>query len=168
VDLLVIRHAIAGDRDEWAQAGKPDHDRPVTDDGRDRMRENARGLRSVFPKLELIATSPLKRAVQTAAIVAEAYDDPKVVEIKALSPGTHPEDAVRWLAEHREAHIAVVGHEPSLGILVGWLLREAAESFVSLKKGGACLLRLPSTPAPGTADLKWLLPPKVLRRLGDA
>jgi len=84
-----------------------------------------------------------------------------------LSPGLPPEDAVRWLAGRRESRIAVVGHEPSLGILVGWLMREEAESFVSLKKGGACLLRLPSTPAPGTADLKWLLPPKLLRQLGD-
>lgn len=167
MDLLVIRHAIAGDRDEWAQTGKSDHDRPVTDEGRDRMRETARGLRAVFPKLELIATSPLKRAVQTAAIVAEAFDDLKVVELEALSPGLPPEDAVRWLAGRRESRIAVVGHEPSLGILVGWLMREEAESFVSLKKGGACLLRLPSTPAPGTADLKWLLPPKLLRQLGD-
>jgi phosphohistidine phosphatase len=168
VDLLVIRHAIAGDRDEWAQTGKSDRDRPVTNEGRDRMRENARGLRAVFPKLDLIATSPLKRAVQTAAIVAESYDKAEVVQLEALSPGLAPEDLVRWLADRRESHIAVVGHEPSLGILVGWLMREETESFVSLKKGGACLLRLPSTPRGGTADLKWLLPPKVLRRLGDA
>jgi phosphohistidine phosphatase len=165
LDLLVIRHAIAGDRDDWAQTGKPDRDRPITDEGRERMYENARGLQSLFPQIDLLASSPLTRAVQTAQIVSEAYDDAAVVEVKELVPEGAPDAAGRWLAKRQESRIAIVGHEPSLGILVGWLVRGADEPFLSLKKGGACLLRLPDEPGPGRATLKWLLPPKILRRI---
>lgn len=166
--MLVIRHAIAGDRDEWAKTGKPDRDRPITDDGRERMYENARGLQSVFPQIDLMATSPLKRAVQTADVVAEVYEDTAVIEVKELVPDGSPEGVARWLAGRQESRVAVVGHEPSLGTLIGWLVHGEVEPFVSLKKGGACLLRLREAPGPGTATMKWLVPPKILRRVSRA
>ena len=168
MDLLVIRHAIAGDRDEWAKSGKPDGDRPITDDGRERMYENARGLQSVFPQIDLVATSPLKRAVQTADVVAEIYEDARVIQVKDLVPDGSPAGVARWLAGRQEARVAVVGHEPSLGTLIGWLIQGGDEPLVSLKKGGACLLRLRDEPGPGTATLKWLVPPKILRRIPHA
>src|SRR5262245_13191928 len=71
MNLVVIRHAIAMERDEWARTGRPDSDRPLTDTGRRRMRKNARGLQRIAPHPDVIATSPWLRAADTARVVAE-------------------------------------------------------------------------------------------------
>lgn len=167
MDLLVIRHAIAGDRAEWAKTGRPDHERPLTPEGRERMRENAAGLRRLVPELDLLATSPFVRAIETADVVAEAYDGIEIVEAPPLAHGHRPEDVGIWLAARTEDRIAVVGHEPDLGQLVGWCVFGSASAGIGLKKGGACLLRFDGPPERGVAELKWLLPPKVLRRVAS-
>ena len=121
--LLVIRHAIAEDRDAWAFAGKPDAERPLTDDGRKRMRRAAAGLRETVPSLDVIATSPLARARQTAEIVGREYDSAEIVDLPQLAPDATVDDLLPWLVERgAEDTVAVVGHEPGLGFLVGWLL----------------------------------------------
>ena len=68
MNILVIRHAIAADRERHAEQhdGEDDGLRPLTARGRKRMREGARGLRRLVPKIDLLATSPLTRAAQTA------------------------------------------------------------------------------------------------------
>lgn len=167
MDLLVIRHAIAGDRAEWARTGRPDHERPVTADGEKRMRENARALLELVPDLELIATSPFTRAAQTAAIVHEVFERTEVVDLPALAHGGEPGEIGRWLAGRTEDCIAVVGHEPDLGSLVSWFMTGSPAPVVGLKKGGAALLRFDGAPEPGGGDLRWLLPPRVLRRLAS-
>jgi phosphohistidine phosphatase len=164
--LLVIRHAIAEDRDEWAFSGKPDAERPLTRDGRDRMRRAADGIALEVPRLDLIATSPLVRAVQTAEIVADEYAGKELTVVNELSPECAPEALLPWLRSHEpDTTIAVVGHEPHLGFLVGWLLTGRHESFVELKKGAAVLLEFDDPPAAGNATLLWALQPGQLRRL---
>jgi phosphohistidine phosphatase len=165
MDLLVIRHAIAGDREEWARTGRPDNERPITDEGRTAMQENARALRALVPKLEVLATSPYVRAVETAEVVREAFGEIEVVHATSLAHGGAPEAVSAWLAGRSEARIGIVGHEPDLGQLASWFLSGTVNGGLSLKKGGACLLRFHSRPAQGAAELKWLLPPKILRRL---
>ena len=85
MDLLVIRHGIAEDRETFAATGADDRQRPLTDKGRRRLREAVPGLHAAVPGVELVASSPLVRAVQTAKIVARAYRLP-VVEIAELEP----------------------------------------------------------------------------------
>jgi phosphohistidine phosphatase len=165
MDLLVIRHAIAADREEWAKTGRPDGERPLTEEGRARMEESARALQRLVPKLDLLATSPLARAVQTADVVRAAYDDLDVVDAPPLAHGGALDEVRAWLAARPESRIAIVGHEPDLGQLVSWFLLGDPGAGIGLKKGGACLLRFAGPPDPGTAELKWFLPPKVLRRL---
>ena len=84
MQLLVIRHAIAMEREEWAKSGRPDSDRPLTDTGRRRMRKNARGLQRISPHPNLIASSPWLRAADTARVVAETLG----VERMESSPTT--------------------------------------------------------------------------------
>lgn len=165
MDLVVIRHAIAGDREEWARTGKPDRDRPVTVEGRKRMQQNARGIHALVPELHLLATSPFTRAAETAAVVADEYGGLEVVELPALAHGGALEAVRDWLAQRTEELIAVVGHEPDLGCLISWLVMGSPESAVPLKKGGAALVRFAGTPDPGAGELRWLAPPKLLRRL---
>lgn len=165
--LLVIRHAIAEDREAFAFTGQPDSERPLTREGRTKMRRAAGGIASLVPNLETLATSPLVRAMQTAAIVADEYGgDLEPVLVGELSPEYPPDDLLPWLRSvDHDATVAVVGHEPHLGFLVGWLLTGRHESFVELKKGAACFLEFDDPPAPGNGTLLWSLAPGHLRSL---
>lgn len=165
--LLVIRHAVAEDRDAFAATGLPDAQRPLTDDGRKKMRGAARGLKEVVSRIDVLATSPLVRAQQTAEIIIKAYGgDLHARTIDELSPERRPDELLGWLRSHQLGDtVAVVGHEPHLGFLVGWLLTGRNDSFVDFKKGGAVLLEFDDPPSGGNAVLAWALPPRVLRVL---
>lgn len=165
--LLLIRHAIAEEREDFARTGKDDRLRPLTDEGRKKMKQAARGLRTQVPEIDLLATSPLTRAAQTGAILDSVYGGLDVVEIEELSPETTPEELLRWLRRQKGDLIAAVGHEPSLGQIVGWLLTGTDRRLFAFRKAGACLLELGDEPAGGTATLIWALTPAQLRTLSD-
>lgn len=168
MDLLVIRHAIAMDRDEFAETGQPDSERPLTDFGRRRMRKNVRGLRRVAATPEVIGTSPYARAAETARMVAEGFGIEAVETLDVLTPDHHPGDLLPWLSQQsRDATVAIVGHEPHLGILITWLVGGIASPNAELKKGGACLLHLGDRLEAGTAMMRWLLTPAHMRAIGD-
>jgi phosphohistidine phosphatase len=165
--LLIIRHGIAEDAEEFATTGKDDSLRPLTKAGKRKMKEAAAGLSDLVETVDVIAASPLVRAQQTAEIVAKAYDDVRVETVQALSPGSDPSDLVDWLGKHASAEvIAVVGHEPHLGMLVTWLMTEARDSRVAMSKGGAALLEFSSRVNARGGTLEWLLTGSQLRRLG--
>ena len=165
MQLLIVRHAIAEERETWAP--RDDSLRPLTADGKKKMKESAKGLRALVPKLDVLATSPLTRAMQTAQILSKVYDrsGPAVAEV--LSPGQRPAAIVAWLRT-QSAHktVAVVGHEPGLGSLATWLCAGIERSFLDLGKGGACLVELAERIEAGEAMLAWVLRPSQLRRLG--
>src|SRR3989442_14427769 len=76
--LLVVRHAIAEDREAFARSHKDDSTRPLTPDGRRKMERAALGLKELVPELDVLAASPYKRAIETAEIIAAAYGGPNV------------------------------------------------------------------------------------------
>jgi len=161
--IILIRHGIAEER---GRAGQDDALRSLTKEGRQKMRKGAEGLRQLVPALNLIATSPLTRAVQTADILGEAYKGVRTVEISALSPRKPPAALVDWLnANPADATIALVGHEPHLGTFLCWLLTGLQESFVVLKKGGAAMIETAGPATAGRGKLLWLLKPSQLRGL---
>jgi phosphohistidine phosphatase len=169
MELLVIRHAIAEDQEAFAATGKDDSLRPLTTVGRARMALVARGLRRRLPALDVLASSPYTRAVQTAKIVADAYRGLEIEEVAALTPDSRPQALMAWLKQRGDDdRVAVVGHEPHLGALVYWLLAgEFTEGRVEMRKGGACLLDFGGRPGAGKARLRWSAPPSILRRLAD-
>lgn len=165
MQLVVIRHAIAEERETFAATGRPDAERPLTDRGTRRMRRGVRGLVSVLPAIDRLVSSPYVRARQTADLVAEPYGV-AVETHEILTPGHGPDAVAAWLAEAGGAStLAIVGHEPDLSALVSYLLSGVHDPAVELKKGAACLLDV-AEPARGGATLCWLLAPKQLRRLG--
>jgi phosphohistidine phosphatase len=168
MDIVVVRHGIALERDEAAKLAMADAERPLTEKGRRRMKRSARGVAHLVPAAELVLSSPLVRAAETAKIVRRAYDgDVGYSEDGSLLPDAAPSDLAAALADGPTAPIVVVvGHEPHLGRFVGWALTGQAREFVELEKGGACLLRFEGAPGAGIGRLIWLLSPKQLRRVG--
>jgi phosphohistidine phosphatase len=165
VNLLIIRHGPAGDPEAWQAEGKDDRVRPLTPKGKKEMRRAAGGLARVVPELDVLATSPLTRAAQTAEIVAREYGC-QVETVEELTADHQPQDLLPWLQQHQDREtVAVVGHEPHLGLLAGYLLTGKSVSFVDLKKGGACLIQVADTVKPGSGTLEWLLTDRDLRRL---
>src|SRR5437763_1186585 len=119
LQLLVVRHAIAVDPDVYARDHSDDDQRPLTKEGRERMRRAAVGIASISPPIVTLATSPLVRAAQTADILAEALSPKERVVIDALRPGEAPSKVLQWLRSRRsEDAVAVVGHESHLGTLI--------------------------------------------------
>jgi phosphohistidine phosphatase len=171
MQLLVIRHAIADDRETFARTGRSDDLRPLTEEGRDKMRRAAGGLRTIAPGVAILGTSPLVRARETAEIVAPAVGVKRVETVEALRPERRYEELVDWLLvrspQAGSGAIAVVGHEPHLSGLVTWLMTGGSDSRLELKKGGACLLEFSKPPSAGEAMLLWLLTPSQLRRLAE-
>jgi len=160
VRLLVVRHAIAEARESGTRTPKDDESRALTPEGRRKMERGAAGLRQIVPEIELLASSPLRRAAETADIIAQAYGDLRVERIAELAPAAGIDRVITWLESQRaRGTIAVVGHEPDLSQTVCALLAGTNGPFLELRKGAACLLEFPSAVGRGAATLDWFLGP---------
>lgn len=161
-ELYVIRHGLAEERgDAWPDDTK----RPLTDEGISRMRKSARGLERIGVKVDIVLTSPLVRARQTAEIVAAGLDPrPSIVNVDSLAPDGAYAAVVADLEKHsRKSRIALVGHEPMLGELAARLI--GSRHAIELKKGAVCCIDIENLPPAGPGDLRWLLTPKIMRSL---
>ena len=164
--ILIVRHAPAGDRAVFSKTGKSDSKRELTSKGRRKMKKAAKGLRRILPCVDLIATSPLTRAEQTARILSRAYAGARTVEIVELSPGGSPESVLRRLQDFAKVPtLALVGHEPYLSALAATLLAGGGDFKIDLKKGAACLIDFSGAPKAGAGTLLWSLTPSQLRKL---
>lgn len=164
--VLIVRHAKAEDRADFAVTGADDAERPLTGAGREQARRAGRALKELVPRIDVMATSPLVRARETARLLARAYQRVKPVELPALAPGLSEKAMSAWLAEQpSDAVVALVGHEPDLSVFASWLLTARKHPILELKKGAACLLEFENKPEPGSAVLVWSLTPSQLRHL---
>ena len=165
--VYLFRHGHAGQRDSsrW-----PNDDlRPLSTRGVERTREAAEGLARFERETAVIWSSPLTRAIQTARILGESLDQPASLdETDALAPGMPPDAVTGRLAKLREVEaVFLVGHEPGLGELAGYLLFGRGDAPLPLKKAGACALVFEGPVKAGSARLKAFLPPRVLRRIAE-
>jgi len=158
MNCYFLRHGVAVEQQEWRGS---DADRPLTRDGIKRMEHEAYGIARLSLDLRLIITSPLLRAKQTAAIVADELRmrDELVVDDR-LANGFNAEVCRAILADHADADsILLVGHEPTMSVTLGELIGGAS---VELKKGGLAGIEL----AGRAGTLTCSNPPKVLAGLG--
>jgi phosphohistidine phosphatase len=160
MDLLVVRHATAFDRDpgRWPA----DRERPLTREGERVFARVARGLKVIAPTPKVVLASPYARCWRTAEILQDVgWPAPEPFE--ALEADATTRALIAALdARPPVERIALVGHRPTLQELCGILVGSAA---VELKKGGAARLSVQSFVERG-AVLRWLVQPKALRRLG--
>lgn len=167
MEIIFLRHAPAGEREDWAKTGRPDSERPLTMDGRKRAREAVKGLARLVETADLVATSPWARAKETAECTAKALGAP-LVETNFLLPHRSPASLAGWLSGLDGQRVVLVGHEPHLSKVISWLMTgSGAHTIVGLKKAQALLLETKKAAA-GGAVLAWSLPPRVLRALGKA
>jgi phosphohistidine phosphatase len=154
--LYLLRHGLA-DRNAW---DGPDDERPLTPAGKERMTRSAETMAHLDLGVDLILTSPLTRAYQTAEIVADRLGlrDRLHREIK-LALGFGPAALAKILRDRVDAErIMLVGHEPDFSLTVGAI---TGGCYVVCKKGSLVRIDLIGT-APPAGELVWLIPPKVL------
>lgn len=165
MELYLLRHAMAVDPSPELR----DADRTVTDEGRERLRRSTRCWDSLGVVVDLILTSPLLRARETAEIAAKALGIADRIEVcPALAPSAAPVDIIKTLAPrcHDEHRVMVVGHEPDLGRLISLLVCGDDRAGFRMKKAGLTKLAVDAlAPAGRSAVLEWHLWPRHMLRM---
>ena len=163
MDLYIIRHAIAVDEYE------DDSQRPLSDKGKKKMRQIAKGLRTLGVDFDLILSSPYVRAKETAEILAEVLKTKTALAFSEnLIPMGDPDLLIAEMNEKYSANsVALVGHEPFLTALIGLLVSENANLDMALKKGGVCRLSADDLHHSRKATLEWLLTPGILVEISN-
>jgi phosphohistidine phosphatase len=163
MELLLVRHAIAFDRDlrRW----RDDRKRPLSPRGVARAHKAARGLWRFTPAPTQLLASPLLRTYQTAVILHESADWPKPDTCEELEPGRPPDEFLGLLAESDVASTAAVGHAPDLGVLLASCLGGAQTAF-EFRKMGVALVSFRGRARAGAGQLVWFVPPRLLRAVG--
>ena len=162
MDLYLIRHAEAGQRNE-ASSPSEDAERPLTVAGEEQSRALAAGLQRQGVRLEILVTSPLLRAQQTAEGILHAWAEPQP-EIRVcehLAPDGKRKRLARFLRTLQAGGVGLVGHMPDLGEFGGWLLGHRRVPL-QLAKAGVALIRCPDPVGKGGGELVWMITPEWL------
>ena len=164
-ELYIMRHGIAVMR--APSTLMDDAKRPLTPEGKQKMREVASGLANAGVDLDWIVSSPLARAMETAEIVSQAQkSQPPLESCDALRPGGAPEALIAFLAKRgNRRRVLVVGHEPDLGELAARLIGAGRNAKMPFKKGGCCYLTFTEFPPKSAGRLGWWLTPRLMRKL---
>jgi phosphohistidine phosphatase len=163
--LYIVRHAIAAPRGTpWVE----DDARELTDEGRSKMKRIASGLRALKYRPDLILSSPLPRARQTAEIVLEAFN--KGIELK-MTPSLAPSGVRRELYreirqyEKKLEGLMIVGHQPSLGEIAGEIVFGSSDHCLEFKKGGVCAIEWKVVRGAPQGTMISLLTPSIMRKI---
>jgi phosphohistidine phosphatase len=160
MNLYILRHASAGER---RASPAIDVKRPLDKEGKEQCLLVARYLNALKVQFDLIASSPLKRALQTASLVGtEVAYEGKIQITDALSPsGRVPgfQALVTTLSEYE--NVLVVGHNPNLPEFLGSLICAPRPASIRMRKGA--IARVDCTRRPG--QLISVLDPRILRQV---
>jgi phosphohistidine phosphatase len=163
--IYLVRHGIAGP----ALAGMSDEDRALTPVGKGKMRRIAVGLRRLGVAPDVVLSSPLRRAEETAAIVTSTLARQLDVEnYPLLAPGHAALEVLKGLPHHRAAReVVLVGHQPELGELASQLLTGSVSlAPLPFKKGAVAAIGVDAIPPRAPGVLMWFMTPKQLRAVG--
>jgi phosphohistidine phosphatase len=167
--LYLIRHGIAVDLDTIPpDLTLTDELRPLTKEGRNKLKQVAEKLQISGLKLDLIITSPLIRAKQTTDLLIDRQLGCRSAVSTHLAPtGNLPAWLTEWEERSRDnlgiSKLALVGHEPNLSQWAELLIFGTIRNQLVLKKGGIIGLKFSNGKIEiGTAQLHCLIPPKYL------
>jgi len=152
--VYLVRHGIAGDPDAWKG---PDDSRPLNAKGRRKFTETARAFAKLGDRVDLLCTSPLVRAVQTAEILAAALDLEDVAVLEELRPDVPVQRLLDRVATLDAKRIALVGHDPQLSGAVA-ALADVEPARVEFSKGAIVRFDVDDA-AKRKAEARWWLEP---------
>ena len=153
MQLYFLRHGEA----DWPDWTKSDDERPLTDFGKKEARQVGKFLNRLKVKPNLIVTSPLPRALQTAEAAAGQLKT-KLRQEEALEPGFGIPELRSVLKRHHSKVLMLVGHEPDFSSLISAL----TGASLKLSKAGVALVDF--DPETEKGRLLWLFPPKIARK----
>lgn len=159
--IYFLRHASAG---ESLINPKKDEKRALDKDGLEQCGYVGRALASLEAQVDVIISSPLKRATQTASLVGNemGYEGKLQIEAALRPQGTFA-DFRRMLEKYaQQESIMVVGHNPNLSQFLGAVICESGcEASIDLKKGAVARVEMRRS----SGTLQWCITPKTLRAL---
>ncbi len=164
MEIYILRHGIAVER--GTPGYKRDGDRPLTDEGVEKMRQIAKAMREMDLQFDVIFSSPYVRAKATADIVAETLGE-NVTLTDSLLPEADPPELIDEINDEKPQRVLLVGHEPDLSALISTLICGKRNADIELKKGGIAKLTAETLTYGKCATLNWLLTPKQLRKMGS-
>ena len=154
--LYFLRHGEA----DWPNWTGNDDERPLNENGKKEMRRVAKFLAALDVKPNLILSSPLPRALQTAQI-AHKHIGGELIEELALRPGASPAKVRVLLKERKANSVMLVGHEPDFSEII----YDLTGGHVKMSKAGLARIDLDEDEVKrGKGRLIWLLPPKISGR----
>ena len=167
MNLYLMRHGIAEPLGEGNQF--LDFMRALTPEGHRKLREICKGLKRLGVEFQLLASSPLVRARETAEVVGEVLHFQQPVQLwnELEAGGSLPLLLKKLEASGPLNSILLVGHQPDLGFLASHLVFGSSHVALDFKKGGICCIQISEFPLQVPAELVWMLPPRVLRVISE-
>lgn len=154
MDLILLRHGKAEDMNIGG-----DFTRELVEKGREQARRAAKLLKTADMLPNIVLTSPLIRARQTADEFCQTAGMPGAVIQSWLACGMSPETALSELAAFRDfKRVAIVGHNPDFSQLIEWIIG-TRDGTIDMKKGALACLAI--TPPSRHGTLAYMIPPKL-------
>ena len=150
--LYLLRHGEAVESPQY-----DDSQRPLTGPGRQQIQTSAKFLRLSQATIDIILSSPLVRARESAEIVKELFPATSILTTEYLLPGGSYRDLLREINKHETGSILLVGHEPHLGQLVSVLTLGDDRAGVEMKKASIACIENKTPVQKGGGKLLWLL-----------
>ena len=161
MELIIVRHADAHAIGEHNISS--DRERDLTSDGRRVSERLAESLKALGHVPDRIGSSPFKRALQTAQILAATLrpgDPPETCQF--LAPGAQAKHLIKWLHTIAAERVMVVGHAPDVENIASEIISRKEGLDIHFGKGAACCLTFESTLSLGAGRLEWLIQGKQL------
>ena len=163
MEIYLMQHGEA-----YAEAQDPE--RSLTPGGEDQIRASGKALKKLGVDVDLIVSSPKRRARQTAEIMAGelGYSGEEIAVTETLEPLAPAEDAIAYLNGFGDKEkVLLAGHLPSLGIIASRLVSEETHVSIHFEMGGICRVDVEVLPT-HEGDLRWIVPPAQLKLLAEA
>jgi phosphohistidine phosphatase len=163
MNLYLLRHGLAVERGR----GYEDDQRPLTPAGRRNLRSAIKTMRALELSFDIVLSSPLPRARETAEIVCKGLRLRKKLKLSEhLAPGSSASVIPEILGlKPAPECVLLVGHEPDLSRLASFLLIGSHNLAMDLKKGGLCKLSIDHLKSGRCATLAWLLTPRQMQTM---
>lgn len=156
MDLFILRHGEAEPR----AADVDEFDRALTSKGKEDVRKVTAWIKSADLSFDTIATSPLKRAKDTADIVAKSLGKKSEIWPSLAPEGDRKALALAISRLEGAGSLLIVGHEPLLSTFISQVIAGDDRASILLAKGGMARIKNVTVSDPIAGDLHWLITPK--------